>query len=98
VLDAEGRQLSTPDLVADAVVKRFADHVGRGYPVILGRARQLLFDSGSLGLGKTTLLRKIAGFIEPDGGEHRHRRQEHARCAAESPPREHVFSSWPCSR
>src|SRR6267142_2207325 len=65
----EGRQLSTPDLVADAVVKRFADHVAvdsLSFSVERGSFFSIL---GPSGCGKTTLLRMIAGFIAPDEGD-----------------------------
>jgi spermidine/putrescine transport system ATP-binding protein len=61
--------LSTPDLVADAVVKRFADHVAvdsLSFAVERGSFFSIL---GPSGCGKTTLLRMIAGFIAPDGGD-----------------------------
>jgi spermidine/putrescine transport system ATP-binding protein len=60
--------LSTADLVADAVVKRFADHVAvdsLSFAVQRGSFFSIL---GPSGCGKTTLLRMIAGFIEPDDG------------------------------
>jgi spermidine/putrescine transport system ATP-binding protein len=61
--------LSAPDLVADAVVKRFADHLAvdsLSFSVERGSFFSIL---GPSGCGKTTLLRMIAGFIEPDGGD-----------------------------
>jgi spermidine/putrescine transport system ATP-binding protein len=61
--------LSTPDLVADAVVKRFADHTAvdsLSFSVNRGSFFSIL---GPSGCGKTTLLRMIAGFIQPDGGD-----------------------------
>jgi spermidine/putrescine transport system ATP-binding protein len=61
--------LSAPDLVADAVVKRFADHVAvdsLSFSVERGSFFSIL---GPSGCGKTTLLRMIAGFIAPDGGD-----------------------------
>jgi len=61
--------LSTPDLAADAVVKRFADHVAvdnLSFTVERGSFFSIL---GPSGCGKTTLLRMIAGFIAPDGGD-----------------------------
>jgi spermidine/putrescine transport system ATP-binding protein len=61
--------LSTPDLRADAVVKRFADHVAvdsLSFSVERGSFFSIL---GPSGCGKTTLLRMIAGFIAPDGGD-----------------------------
>jgi spermidine/putrescine transport system ATP-binding protein len=61
--------LNTPDLVADAVVKRFADHVAvdsLSFSVERGSFFSIL---GPSGCGKTTLLRMIAGFIAPDAGD-----------------------------
>jgi spermidine/putrescine transport system ATP-binding protein len=61
--------LSTPDLVADAVVKRFADHLAvdtLSFSVNRGSFFSIL---GPSGCGKTTLLRMIAGFIAPDSGD-----------------------------
>jgi spermidine/putrescine transport system ATP-binding protein len=61
--------LNPPDLVADAVVKRFADHVAvdsLSFSVERGSFFSIL---GPSGCGKTTLLRMIAGFIAPDGGD-----------------------------
>ena len=61
--------MSTPDLVADAVVKRFADHTAvdsLSFKVERGSFFSIL---GPSGCGKTTLLRMIAGFIAPDSGD-----------------------------
>jgi spermidine/putrescine transport system ATP-binding protein len=61
--------LSTADLVADAVVKRFAEHTAvdsLSFSVERGSFFSIL---GPSGCGKTTLLRMIAGFIAPDGGD-----------------------------
>jgi spermidine/putrescine transport system ATP-binding protein len=61
--------LSTADLVADAVTKRFADHVAvnaLSFSVERGSFFSIL---GPSGCGKTTLLRMIAGFISPDSGD-----------------------------
>jgi spermidine/putrescine transport system ATP-binding protein len=60
--------LTTPDLLADAVVKRFADHTAvdsLSFAVERGSFFSIL---GPSGCGKTTLLRMIAGFIAPDSG------------------------------
>jgi spermidine/putrescine transport system ATP-binding protein len=57
------------DLVADGVVKRFGDHVAvdsLSFSVERGSFFSIL---GPSGCGKTTLLRMIAGFIPPDGGD-----------------------------
>jgi spermidine/putrescine transport system ATP-binding protein len=61
--------LSTPDLAAVAVVKRFADHLAvdsLSFSVERGSFFSIL---GPSGCGKTTLLRMIAGFIAPDSGD-----------------------------
>jgi spermidine/putrescine transport system ATP-binding protein len=61
--------LSPPDLVADAVSKRFADHTAvdaLSFSVERGSFFSIL---GPSGCGKTTLLRMIAGFIAPDSGD-----------------------------
>ena len=61
--------MSTPDLVADAVVKRFGEHVAvdsLSFAVERGSFFSIL---GPSGCGKTTLLRMIAGFIAPDAGD-----------------------------
>jgi spermidine/putrescine transport system ATP-binding protein len=61
--------LSTPDLVAEGVVKRFAEHTAvdsLSFSVQRGSFFSIL---GPSGCGKTTLLRMIAGFIAPDAGD-----------------------------
>jgi spermidine/putrescine transport system ATP-binding protein len=61
--------LSTADLVADSLSKRFADHVAvdaLSFSVERGSFFSIL---GPSGCGKTTLLRMIAGFIAPDSGD-----------------------------
>ncbi|HEX3847158.1 MAG TPA: ABC transporter ATP-binding protein [Steroidobacteraceae bacterium] len=61
--------MSTPDLAADAVVKRFGAHVAVdtvSFQVARGSFFSIL---GPSGCGKTTLLRMIAGFIAPDSGD-----------------------------
>jgi spermidine/putrescine transport system ATP-binding protein len=61
--------LSTADLVATAVSKRFADHTAvdeLSFTVEHGSFFSIL---GPSGCGKTTLLRMIAGFIAPDSGD-----------------------------
>ena len=60
---------ATPDLEVRGVVKRFDAHVAvdqLSFSVQRGSFFSIL---GPSGCGKTTLLRMIAGFIQPDGGE-----------------------------
>jgi spermidine/putrescine transport system ATP-binding protein len=57
-----------PDLEVRALTKRFAAHVAvneLSFSVARGSFFSIL---GPSGCGKTTLLRMIAGFIQPDGG------------------------------
>ena len=59
----------TPDLSVEAVRKDFAGHLAvdnLSFAVQRGSFFSIL---GPSGCGKTTLLRMIAGFIEPDSGE-----------------------------
>ena len=61
--------MSAPDLLAQDVSKRFADHVAvdsLSFAVERGSFFSIL---GPSGCGKTTLLRMIAGFIAPDSGD-----------------------------
>ncbi|MDE2294522.1 MAG: ABC transporter ATP-binding protein [Gammaproteobacteria bacterium] len=61
--------MNQPDLTAQSVVKRFGDHVAVdsiSFEVARGSFFSIL---GPSGCGKTTLLRMIAGFLAPDGGE-----------------------------
>ena len=61
--------MSTPDLEARAVVKRFGAHTAvdsLSFSVARGSFFSIL---GPSGCGKTTLLRMIAGFIAPDDGD-----------------------------
>lgn len=61
--------MNQPDLTAQSVVKRFGDHVAVdsiSFEVARGSFFSIL---GPSGCGKTTLLRMIAGFLEPDGGD-----------------------------
>lgn len=60
---------AAPDLVARSVGKRFATHVAvddLSFSVARGSFFSIL---GPSGCGKTTLLRMIAGFIQPDAGD-----------------------------
>jgi spermidine/putrescine transport system ATP-binding protein len=60
---------STPDLSCAALLKDFAGHRAvnnLSFAVQRGSFFSIL---GPSGCGKTTLLRMIAGFIEPDGGD-----------------------------
>ena len=64
-----GAGTPAPDLEVHRVVKRFADHVAvdaLSFSVARGSFFSIL---GPSGCGKTTLLRMIAGFIQPDDGE-----------------------------
>ena len=59
---------AAPDLEVSALTKRFATHVAVN-AVSFSVARGSFFSIlGPSGCGKTTLLRMIAGFIQPDGG------------------------------
>ena len=61
--------MTTPDLEVRQVTKRFADHVAvedLSFNVARGSFFSIL---GPSGCGKTTLLRMIAGFIQPDSGD-----------------------------
>src|SRR5438105_2219410 len=60
---------SDPDLEARGVTKRYAGHLAvdaLSFSVERGSFFSIL---GPSGCGKTTLLRMIAGFIVPDGGD-----------------------------
>jgi spermidine/putrescine transport system ATP-binding protein len=60
---------ATPDLEVRAAVKRFTDHTAvdaLSFSVARGSFFSIL---GPSGCGKTTLLRMIAGFIQPDDGD-----------------------------
>jgi spermidine/putrescine transport system ATP-binding protein len=90
--------LSTADLVADAVTKRFADHTAvnaLSFSVERGSFFSIL---GPSGCGKTTLLRMIAGFIVPDSGDIAiggRSMRDIARIGARSI---WYSSNWPCFR
>ena len=102
----QGRQLSSrrrppasapADLEATRVSKRFGAHLAvddLSFAVARGSFFSIL---GPSGCGKTTLLRMIAGFIQPDGGEHRHRRPRHGRRRRPTAARSTwCSSSWRC--
>jgi spermidine/putrescine transport system ATP-binding protein len=60
---------STPDLSCETLLKNFAGHLAvnnLSFAVQRGSFFSIL---GPSGCGKTTLLRMIAGFIEPDSGD-----------------------------
>lgn len=60
---------STPDLSVETLLKNFAGHLAvnnLSFAVQRGSFFSIL---GPSGCGKTTLLRMIAGFIEPDSGD-----------------------------
>ncbi len=64
-----GSGAAAPDLEVRRVVKRFTDHVAvdaLSFSVQRGSFFSIL---GPSGCGKTTLLRMIAGFIQPDDGD-----------------------------
>jgi spermidine/putrescine transport system ATP-binding protein len=68
-LSAATTGAAAPDLEVRRVVKRFTDHVAvdaLSFSVQRGSFFSIL---GPSGCGKTTLLRMIAGFIQPDGGD-----------------------------
>ena len=62
------KEVQAPDLEARALAKQFGSHAavdGVSFSVAKGSFFSIL---GPSGCGKTTLLRMIAGFIQPDGG------------------------------
>jgi len=61
--------LSTADLVADRVVKRFGAHTAVDSLSLNVEHGSFFSILGPSGCGKTTLLRMIAGFIAPDSGD-----------------------------
>ncbi len=61
--------VATPDLEVRALAKRFATHLAvddLSFSVARGSFFSIL---GPSGCGKTTLLRTVAGFIQPDRGD-----------------------------
>ena len=60
---------STPDLSCTALHKNFAAHLAVNNLSFDVRRGSFFSILGPSGCGKTTLLRMIAGFIEPDGGD-----------------------------
>ena len=74
---------------SERVVKRFGGHIAVE-ALSFGVARGSFFSIlGPSGCGKTTLLRMIAGFIAPDGGDIRIGGRVDARRGAEPAPGEH---------
>jgi len=66
---AAGAMVATPDLEVRALAKRFGTHPAvddLSFSVARGSFFSIL---GPSGCGKTTLLRMIAGFIQPDRGD-----------------------------
>ncbi len=61
--------MSTADLAATAVSKRFADHTAVDALTFSVERGSFFSILGPSGCGKTTLLRMIAGFIAPDSGD-----------------------------
>ncbi|HUX74793.1 MAG TPA: ABC transporter ATP-binding protein [Steroidobacteraceae bacterium] len=60
--------MSTADLTAEAVVKRFGDHLAVDSLSFIVEHGSFFSILGPSGCGKTTLLRMIAGFTAPDSG------------------------------
>ena len=80
---------TAPDLQAERVVKRFGGHTAvdeLSFSVERGSFFSIL---GPSGCGKTTLLRMIAGFIAPDGGDIHIGGKPMDGVAAQPPPGEH---------
>jgi spermidine/putrescine transport system ATP-binding protein len=68
-LNVPAAQAATPDLEVRGLSKRFANHLAvddLSFSVARGSFFSIL---GPSGCGKTTLLRMIAGFLQPDGGD-----------------------------
>ena len=61
--------MSDIDLEAKSLIKRFATHVAVDSLSFSVRRGSFFSILGPSGCGKTTLLRMIAGFIEPDAGD-----------------------------
>jgi spermidine/putrescine transport system ATP-binding protein len=68
-LNVPAAQAATPDLEVRSLSKRFANHLAvddLSFSVARGSFFSIL---GPSGCGKTTLLRMIAGFLQPDRGD-----------------------------
>jgi spermidine/putrescine transport system ATP-binding protein len=61
--------LSIPDLSVEDLDKRFADHIAVNHLSFAVERGSFFSILGPSGCGKTTLLRMIAGFTLPDGGD-----------------------------
>ncbi|MFI4868282.1 MAG: ABC transporter ATP-binding protein [Steroidobacterales bacterium] len=61
--------MSVPDLSVEDLDKRFADHVAVNHLSFAVERGSFFSILGPSGCGKTTLLRMIAGFTVPDGGD-----------------------------
>ncbi len=82
---------AAPDLEVSALTKRFAAHVAVN-EVSFSVARGSFFSIlGPSGCGKTTLLRMIAGFIQPDSGTIAIGRRDMARVPPNKRPVNMVF-------
>ncbi len=68
-MSAAAPEAAAPDLEVRSVVKRFTDHVAVDALSFSVRRGSFFSILGPSGCGKTTLLRMIAGFIQPDDGD-----------------------------